>query len=82
MVNYLPLADFRVEHQLLLDICCSSSAAVLSHQGLITLKRVMHDGTKIKASAADKAFGAKPPSKVILSGSGAGCSHGITLRSN
>ena len=29
---------------------------MLSHQGLITLKRVMHDGTKIKASAADKSF--------------------------
>ena len=29
---------------------------MLSHQGLITLRRVMHDGTKIKASAADKSF--------------------------
>ena len=29
---------------------------VLSHQGLVTLKRVMHDGTKIKACASDKSF--------------------------
>jgi hypothetical protein len=29
---------------------------VLSHEGLITLQRVMHDGTKVKACASDKSF--------------------------
>ena len=29
---------------------------VLSYEGLITLERVMHDGTKVKACAADKSF--------------------------
>ena len=29
---------------------------MLTHQGLITLERVMHDGTKIKAAASDRSF--------------------------
>jgi transposase len=56
VVNYHTLADFRVEHQQALDRLFIEVLGVLSHQGLITLKRVMHDGTKIKASAADKSF--------------------------
>lgn len=55
-VNYHTLADFRVEHQQALDRLFIEVLGVLSHQGLITLKRVMHDGTKIKASASDKSF--------------------------
>jgi transposase len=56
VVNYHTLADFRVEHQQALDGLFIEVLGVLSQQGLITLKRVMHDGTKIKASAADKSF--------------------------
>lgn len=56
VVNYHTLADFRVQHQQALDRLFIEVLGVLSHQGLITLKRVMHDGTKIKASAADKTF--------------------------
>jgi transposase len=56
VVNYHTLADFRVEHQQALDRLFIEVLGVLSHQGLITLKRVMHDGTKIKASASDKSF--------------------------
>jgi transposase len=56
VVNYHTLADFRVEHRQALDGLFIEVLGVLSHQGLITLKRVMHDGTKIKASAADKSF--------------------------
>ncbi len=56
VVNYHTLADFRVAHQQALDRLFIEVLGVLSHQGLITLKRVMHDGTKIKASAADKSF--------------------------
>ena len=59
VVNYHTLADFRVAHQESLDELFVQVLGVLSHQGLITLKRVMHDGTKIKAAAADKSFGAK-----------------------
>jgi transposase len=56
VVNYHTLADFRVQHRQALDRLFIEVLGVLSHQGLITLKRVMHDGTKIKASAADKSF--------------------------
>jgi hypothetical protein len=56
VVNYHSLADFRVAHQAELDELFVQALGVLSHHGLITLKRVMHDGTKIKAAAADKSF--------------------------
>jgi len=56
VVNYHTLADFRVDHQQALDQLFTEVLGVLSHQGLITLKRVMHDGTKIKAAASDKSF--------------------------
>jgi transposase len=56
VVNYHTLADFRIEHQQALDRMFIEVLGVLSHQGLITLKRVMHDGTKIKAAASDKSF--------------------------
>jgi transposase len=56
VVNYHTLADFRIDHQPALDRLFIEVLGVLSHQGLITLKRVMHDGTKIKASASDKSF--------------------------
>jgi hypothetical protein len=29
---------------------------VLSHEGLISLERVMHDGVKVEAGASDKSF--------------------------
>jgi transposase len=56
VVNYHTLADFRTHHQKALDGLFTEVLGVLSHQGLITLKRVMHDGTKVKASASDKSF--------------------------
>lgn len=56
VVNYHTLADFRVAHQEALDQMFIDILAVLGHQGLITLKRVMHDGTKIKAAASDQSF--------------------------
>lgn len=56
VVNYHTLADFRIEHQQALNRMFIEVLGVLSHQGLITLKRVMHDGTKIKAAASDKSF--------------------------
>jgi transposase len=56
VVNYHTLADFRVDHQQALDQLFIEVLGVLSHQGLVTLKRVMHDGTKIKAAASDKSF--------------------------
>ena len=56
VVNYHTLADFRVCHKEALDQLFIEVLGVLSHEGLITLQRVMHDGTKVKACASDKSF--------------------------
>ena len=56
VVNYHTLADFRTAHEAALDQLFIEVLGVLSHQGLITLRRVMHDGTKIKAAASDRSF--------------------------
>jgi len=56
VVNHHTLSDFRVEHGEALDLLFIEVLGVLSHQGLVTLKRVMQDGTKVKASASDKSF--------------------------
>jgi transposase len=56
VVNYHTLADFRIRHREALDQLFIEVLGVLSHEGLITLQRVMHDGTKVKACASDKSF--------------------------
>ncbi len=56
VVNYHTLADFRIRHQEALDQLFIEVLGVLSHEGLITLERVMHDGTKVKACASSKSF--------------------------
>ena len=56
VVNYHTLADFRIRHKGALDQLFIEVLGVLSHEGLITLQRVMHDGTKVKAYASDKSF--------------------------
>ncbi|MBS3920801.1 MAG: transposase, partial [Deltaproteobacteria bacterium] len=56
VVNYHTLADFRIRHKEALDELFMGVLGVLSHEGLITLQRVMHDGTKVKACASDKSF--------------------------
>ena len=56
VVNHHTLSDFRVEHQEALDELFAQVLGVLSVEGLITLERVMHDGTKVKAAASSKSF--------------------------
>ena len=56
VVNYHTLADFRTGHKEALDQLFIGVLGVLSHEGLITLRRVMHDGTKVKACASGKSF--------------------------
>jgi transposase len=56
VVNYHTLADFRIRHKEALDQLFIEVLGVLSHEGLISLERVMHDGTKVKACASDKSF--------------------------
>ena len=55
-INHHTLSDFRVAHQQALNELFVQILGVLSYEGLITLERVMHDGTKVKAYAADKSF--------------------------
>ena len=55
-VNYHTLADFRVEKQEELDELFTQVLATLSKEGLITLKQVMQDGTKIRALASGRSF--------------------------
>ena len=52
VVNYHTLADFRVQHAKALDELFAQLLGVLSSEGLISLERVVHDGTKVKASAS------------------------------
>src|SRR5271157_1677810 len=55
-INYHTLADFRSSHKDSLDQLFVQVLGIMSAGGLITLKRVMHDGTKIKALAANNSF--------------------------
>jgi len=56
VVNYHSLSDFRVAHKAELEGLFTQVLGVLSSEGLITLERVMHDGTKIKACASGDSF--------------------------
>jgi transposase len=55
-VNHHTLSDFRVQHQEALEELFAQVLGVLSSDGLITLERVTHDGTKVKALASRKSF--------------------------
>ena len=60
VVNYHSLTDFRVQHESGLRELFIQILGVLSSEGLVTLERVMNDGTKIKAQASRQSFqGAK-----------------------
>mgnify|MGYP005842929265 CR=1 FL=1 len=55
-INYHTLSDFRVEHQEALDELFIQVLGLLSAEGLVTLERVMHDGSKVKACAGVDTF--------------------------
>jgi hypothetical protein len=55
-VNHHTLSDLRVDHAAALDDLFAQALGLLSVEGLITLERVMHDGTKIQASAGSDRF--------------------------
>ena len=56
VVNGHTLADFRVKHEEALKGLFVQILGFLSTDGLITLERVMQDGTKIRAAAASDSF--------------------------
>jgi transposase len=53
-VNYHTLASFRVEKQEELDDLFTQVLAALSREGLVQLKQVMQDGTKIRSAASPR----------------------------
>ena len=55
-INYHTLADFRSSHKDSLNQLFVQVLGIMSAEGLITLERVMHDGTKIKALAGSNSF--------------------------
>jgi transposase len=59
VVNAHSLSDFRVAHKEALERLFVQILALLSADGLITLERVMQDGTKIRARAASDSFRSK-----------------------
>ena len=56
LVNAHTLTDFRVKHEQALEELFVQVLGLLSADGLITLERVMQDGTKIRAKAAANSF--------------------------
>ena len=55
-VNHHTLSDFRVAHDRALKELFVELLGVLSAEGLISLERVMHDGTKIRAQVSRQSF--------------------------
>ena len=65
-INYHTLADFRSSYGKALSEIYIQTLAILSCEGLITMERVMHDGTKIKSSAGHKTFRSEKTLKKFL----------------
>ena len=55
-LNYHTVSDFRVAHGPALQELFVEVLGVLSNEGLVSLERVMHDGTKVKACASGDSF--------------------------
>jgi len=55
-INYHTLSDFWVDHKEALDELFTQVLGLLSAEGLISLERVMHDGSKIKVCASADTF--------------------------
>lgn len=55
-VDYHLLSDFRVEHRQALDQLLTRIVATLMANELVTLKKVAHDGVRVRASAGGGSF--------------------------
>jgi transposase len=55
-VNYHTLADFRSANAEAFEVLLTDSVAVLLAEGVVTLRRVAQDGTRIRASAGAASF--------------------------
>jgi transposase len=59
-VNYHTLSDFRVQHRDALDDLLTQSIAALIKRAVVTLARVAHDGTRVRANAGMRSFRRRP----------------------
>jgi transposase len=59
-VDYHLLSDFRVEHRQALDQLLTRIVATLMANELVTLKKVAHDGVRVRASAGGSSFHRRP----------------------
>jgi len=55
-VNYHTLSDFRTGHREALNELLTQVLGVMMQQGLIGLRRVTQDGTRVRASAGSRSF--------------------------
>jgi len=55
-VNYHTLSDFRTGHREALNELLTQVLGVMMQQGLIRLRRVAQDGTRVRASAGSRSF--------------------------
>ena len=60
VINHHTLSDFRTAHGAALEQLFVEVLGVLSQAGVVSLERVMHDGMKVKAQAADNSFRREP----------------------
>lgn len=59
-LNHHRLSDFKTQHPDAVDQLLTQTIAVLLHEGLVTLRRVAQDGTRIRASAGSSSFRREP----------------------
>jgi transposase len=65
-VNYHTLSDFRSDSADLLSGVLTQSVAMLMSQGLVQLRRVAHDGMRVRASAGASSFRTRPTLKRLM----------------
>ena len=65
-VNHHTLSDFRVSREKALDELMTQILGMLMHEGIVRLRRVAQDGTKVRASAGAASFRRKGSLKECL----------------
>lgn len=55
-LNYHTLSDFRVGHQAALDALFTQVLTLLMHEGIVHVRRISQDGTRIRASAGASSY--------------------------
>jgi transposase len=55
-VNYHTLNDFRTENEAAIDGLLTQMIATLTHAGVVEVKRIVQDGTRVRACAGGRSF--------------------------